>query len=551
MPSKKIVTTITIILLFIFGLTVTAVPVKAQLPFVQDLLIYSKAIRQLQETSLEYACIHLDGRCLFKLASTESEKLSTRIDEIQTRFNKLTSIYLDNPDSKVVVTIESKNNLRDLGLRISDFQERKIYTQERLFTVTTRDADNYDVSLDIRAEQIQSAIESGLATAKQEREQKYLLKQSLLATAILVGIFLLNFPLNRWISHSRKSTRLLAPSDSYKSLPITTQLNRRQQWNLKEIQYRLLQLIQVAMWGWGIWHIFDLFPQTRILSFLSLAFLRIPFQITVVLAATYLIVRLTYFLIAKISSLLIESQTTDVKINQRGKLRVATTTRIIRGVFTALLSGIGILVACSITGVNITPILAGAGIFGLAISLASQNLIKDAIQGFFIIWDDRYAVGDVVEIGTVSGLVENINLRITQLRDAQGKLITIPNSAVDIVSNNSSQWSRADLNIPVGYQADIDRAIAVIANVALNIAQDEQWQERIWSAPQVLGVEEFSDRGIIIRVWIETEPLKQWEVAREFRRRVKIAFDREGIPIPDPQQQILFDRRLSNIGDIN
>jgi small conductance mechanosensitive channel len=551
MPSKKIVTTITIILLFIFGLTVIAVPVKAQLPFVQDLLIYSKAIRQLQETSLEYACIYLDGRCLFKLASTESEKLSTRIDEIQTRFNKLTSIYLDNPDSKVVVTIESKNNLRDLGLRISDLQERKIYTQERLFTVTARDADNYDVSLDIRAEQIKSSIKSGLAIAKQEREQKYLLKQSLLATAILVGIFLLNFPLNRWISHSRKSTRLLAPSDSYKALPITTQLNRRQQWNLKEIQYRLLQLIQVGMWGWGIWHIFDLFPQTRILSFLSLAFLRIPFQITVVLAATYLIVRLTYFLIAKISSLLIESQTTDVKINQRGKLRVATTTRIIRGVFTALLSGIGILVACSITGVNITPILAGAGIFGLAISLASQNLIKDAIQGFFIIWDDRYAVGDVVEIGTVSGLVENINLRITQLRDAQGKLITIPNSAVDIVSNNSSQWSRADLNIPVGYQADIDRAIAVIANVALNIAQDEQWQERIWSAPQVLGVEEFSDRGIIIRVWIETEPLKQWEVAREFRRRVKIAFDREGIPIPDPQQQILFDRRLSNIGDIN
>jgi moderate conductance mechanosensitive channel len=551
MSSKKIVTTITVVLLFIFGLTLTAVPVKAQLPFVQDLLIYSKAIRQLQENSLQYACIQLDGRCLFKLASTESEKLSTRIDEIQTRFDKLTEIYLNTADSKAVVTIEPNNNLRDIGLRISDLQERKIYTQERLFTVTTRDADDFDVSLDVRAEQIQNAIESGLETAKKEREPKYLLKQSFIAIAILFGMFMLNFPLNRWIDHFCKSTRLLAPSDSSQSLPIDTQLNRRQQWNLKEIQYRLLQLLQVAMWGWGLWHILNLFPHTRILSFLSLAFLRIPFQIAIISTATYLVIRLTYFLIAKISSLLLESQTTDVKINQRGKLRVTTTTKIIRGVFTALLSGIGILVACSITGVNITPILAGAGIFGLAISLASQNLIKDAIQGFFIIWDDRYAVGDVVEIGQVSGLVENINLRITQLRDAQGKLITIPNSAVDIVCNNSSQWSRADLNIPVGYSADLDRALAVITQVATDIAEDDRWQELIWSAPQILGVEEFSDRGIIIRVWIETEPLKQWEVAREFRRRIKIAFDREGIPIPDPQQQILFDRRLSNIGDIN
>jgi small conductance mechanosensitive channel len=249
--------------------------------------------------------------------------------------------------------------------------------------------------------------------------------------------------------------------------------------------------------------------------------------------------------------MLIDSQTADVKINQRGKLRIATTTRIIRGVVTAMFTSIGILIALAITGVNLTPILAGAGILGLAVSLASQNLIKDAIQGFFIIWDDRYAVGDVVEIGEVSGLVENINLRITQLRDAQGKLITVPNSAVDIVSNNSSQWSRADLSIPVGYQTDIDRALAVITQVATEIAEDEDWQERIWSAPQVLGVEEFSDRGIIIRVWIETEPLKQWEVSREFRRRIKIAFDREEIPIPDPQKQILLERRLTNIRDIN
>jgi small conductance mechanosensitive channel len=180
---------------------------------------------------------------------------------------------------------------------------------------------------------------------------------------------------------------------------------------------------------------------------------------------------------------------------------------------------------------------------GLGLSLASQNLIKDAINGFIIIWDDRYAVGDIVDIGTVGGLVENINLRITQLRDAEGRLITVPNSAVDIVANRSSQWSRADLSIPVAYQTDIDRAIEVIHEVAEAIAADPQWQDRIWEFPNILGIEQFSDRGILIRVWIKTEPLQQWDVAREFRRRVKIAFDKADIPIPVPQQQILLEKK--------
>ncbi|MEO1005495.1 MAG: mechanosensitive ion channel family protein, partial [Cyanobacteria bacterium J06638_38] len=185
----------------------------------------------------------------------------------------------------------------------------------------------------------------------------------------------------------------------------------------------------------------------------------------------------------------------------------------------------------------------GAGILGLSLSFAAQNLLKDAINGFVIIWDDRYAVGDIVDIGTVSGLVENINLRITQLRDAEGRLITVPNSAVEIVANRSSQWSRADIKIPVGYQTNIDRALDVIEGVAQNMTQNAEWRERIWESPHILGVEQFSDRGILIRVWIKTEPLKQWEVAREFRRRVKIAFDRAGIPIPIPQQEILLEQK--------
>ena len=287
----------------------------------------------------------------------------------------------------------------------------------------------------------------------------------------------------------------------------------------------------------------DLYPQTRIIPFLLIAILRIPVRIGLVALVVYFVVRLTYLLIAKLSTAAIKSQPDDLKINQRGKLRINTITRILRSAVTIIWVTVGILAAFWINGVNLAPLLTGAGIFGLGLSLASQNLIKDAINGLIIMWDDRYAVGDIVDIGSVSGMVENINLRITQLRDAEGRLITVPNSAVEIVSNRSSQWSRADIQIPVAYQTNIDQALGVIHQVAQEITQDSLWQERIWEFPNILGVEQFSDRGILIRVWIKTEPLQQWDVAREFRRRLKIAFDQAGIPIPLPQQQIMFDQK--------
>jgi small conductance mechanosensitive channel len=196
-------------------------------------------------------------------------------------------------------------------------------------------------------------------------------------------------------------------------------------------------------------------------------------------------------------------------------------------------------VGLSTIGINIVPLLAGAGIVGVAISLASQNLIKDAINGFLIILEDQYAIGDFINVGgTTEGLVENLNLRITQLRDAQGRLITIPNSEIKIVANLSNSWSRADLTIPVHYHADFDEALNLINTVAQEMCDDPQWRKKILDRPQVLGVDNFGDQSMIIRVWIKTKPLKQWEVAREFRRRLKVAFDDAGLPIALPLPEI-------------
>lgn len=532
MLGKKLLVTL---LISIAIATVGISPATAQLPFVRDLAIYSRLLRQVQEKSLNSACIRLDGRCLFKLSATDSELLEDRINEIQQRFSSSIADYLANKNSDTKVSVRPNGNLQDLYLTIGD-------RTERLFTVTSTDARANDVNVPVRAKQLEFTIEQGLAIARQERSPQFLRRQIILGLCIFCSISIGNFPLDKKVRKLRKAVKKLAPTSSFKTLSVSDQLARRRKWNLTEIQFRLLQLVQIIMWCGGSLFILNLYPQTRIIPFLLIAALRIPFRICLVALIVYFLIRSSYLLVAQVSAAAIESQSADLKVNQRGKLRINTTTRIIRSTITVAWVGVGIIVALWINGVDLAPLLTGAGILGLGLSLASQNLIKDAINGFIIIWDDRYAVGDIVDIGTVSGMVENINLRITQLRDAEGRLITVPNSAVDIVANRSSQWSRADINIPVAYQTDIDRALGVIEDIAKNITQDPQWQERIWEFPNILGVEQFSDRGIIIRVWIKTEPLQQWDVAREFRRRVKIAFDRAGIPIPIPQQQILIDR---------
>jgi moderate conductance mechanosensitive channel len=554
MLKKKLFT----ILMVIIGITAWVLPVTAaQLPLVQDIAIYSplsRLLNQVQEESLNSACIRLDGRCLFKLSATNQELLSDRISEIQKRFGEVTGNYLADRHSQAKVIVKPNGNLQDLYLTLSEASnapsdkacpDGNCATQrsERLFTVTNIDAEANDVGVPVRTRQLEFAIEQGLETARKERSPQYLRQQIIIGLCIVFFLWLIYSPLNRRVRVLRRSARKLAPTAKLKNLSITDQLVQRQKWNLTEIKYRLLQLVQVLLWCGGTLWILNLYPQTRIVPFLLMAGFRIPLRIGIVVFVVYFLIRLTYFLIAKLSAAAIDTQSQNLKVNQRGKLRINTTTRILRGAITVTWVAIGILAAFWVNGVNLAPLLTGAGIFGLGLSLASQNLIKDAINGFVIIWDDRYAVGDVVDIGEVGGMVENINLRITQLRDAQGRLITIPNSAVEIVSNHSSQWSRADINIPVAYQTDIDSALEVIEQVAQAITKDCQWCDRIWEFPDILGIEQFSDRGILIRVLIKTEPLQQWDVAREFRRRVKIALERAGIPIPVPQQQILFDQQ--------
>lgn len=198
--------------------------------------------------------------------------------------------------------------------------------------------------------------------------------------------------------------------------------------------------------------------------------------------------------------------------------------------------------------VNITPILAGLGIAGVAVGFGAQYMIRDLIAGIFIILENQYRVGDVVKVADIAGLVEEVHLRKTVLRDLDGRVHHIPNGEIKVASNYSRHFSRVNLNVSVSYGTDLDHAISVINRVCKELAKDKEWRDRIMSVPEVLRVDNLGDSGIDIKILGEVKPLEQWGVMGELRLRLKKAFDAEGIEIPWPHLKVYFGESPASTG---
>ena len=197
-------------------------------------------------------------------------------------------------------------------------------------------------------------------------------------------------------------------------------------------------------------------------------------------------------------------------------------------------------VIISETKLNISPILAAMSVVGVALGFGAQSLVKDMIAGFFIVMENQYRVGDVVSIAGANGIVVEINLRRTVLRDLDGTVHIVPNGEIRVASNMTHGWSRVNLDISVPYDTDLDKAIAVINRVCKQIAEDPQWSPMIVKTPEVLRVEKLGESGVDLKVLGDTKTSQQWAVAGEIRKRVKRAFDIEGIEIPYPHTTVLF-----------
>jgi small-conductance mechanosensitive channel len=189
-------------------------------------------------------------------------------------------------------------------------------------------------------------------------------------------------------------------------------------------------------------------------------------------------------------------------------------------------------------GIPIGPIIAGAGIIGLAVGFGGQYLIRDLISGFFIILENQYRIGDLIKINDVDGTVEDISLRMTKLRDMNGTVHHIPHGEITIVSNFSKDYAKINLDIGIAYDASLEKAIQVINEIGEKISEEEYWKEKIVSKPQFLRVNELADSAVILKITGETMPLTQYEVAGELRMRIKLAFDENQIEIPFPQMVV-------------
>jgi len=222
--------------------------------------------------------------------------------------------------------------------------------------------------------------------------------------------------------------------------------------------------------------------------------------------------------------------------------RAGTLSSIVTAAAAILVSIIALSMILSELGIDIGPLLASAGIAGVALGFGAQSLIKDLLSGIFIMLEDQYNVGDVVKIAGVCGAVEEITFRRTTLRDLDGIVHNIPNGEIAVASNYTRDYARVNLDVPVAYGEDLDKVMAVIDKVGNAIAQDEHFKTLIKTPPKALRVNNFGDSGIDIKILGDVRPMHRWEVTGELRKRLKKAFDQEGIEIPWPHVKLYFGK---------
>jgi small conductance mechanosensitive channel len=261
-------------------------------------------------------------------------------------------------------------------------------------------------------------------------------------------------------------------------------------------------------------------------------------RILLVVILLWLVMRLVRILLNRLENRLIDHS--DGEIPDEMEKRAGTIVQLLRQGVLILLCLAGILVILRELGVEIAPLLASAGIAGLAVGFGAQNLIRDVIAGFFLIIENQVRVGDVAIVNGTGGLVEAVNFRTLVLRDLSGVVHVFPNGSINTLANLTREWSAYVFEISIGYKEDVDTVMALMREVGTELRNDETFGPLMIDDVEIFGIDDFADSGVTIKGRLRTQPIKQWDVGREYRRRLKHAFDREGIEIPFPHRTIYF-----------
>jgi len=426
-----------------------------------------------------------------------------------------------------------------------------------LLTVTEADAEYHGMPPEELAEEWRDILQVALGEQLRSRQPSALwewLQFTLIVLVVLVGFSALSWLIRKRLEQRKQQLQAhqtnQAPDRPSINEPSTT-IDFRQQLEMLESikdyflldqQVRwvnffqwLLVWLQIITWIVGISFIVGRFPLWQ-LTVQGVLFS--PLLILLIWGAAGLVNRLADLGINRVATFW-RTQNVEGDVKRRS-LRITTIANVLKGLATFLIYLIAILFILESIGFTTGSVLAFGAILGFAVSLASQNLIRDLVNGFLILLEDQYAIGDVIAVDGVDGLVENLNLRTTQLRNGEGRLIVLPNSCINRVENLTRSWARVDHKVEVSADTDPRKALAVIRRVANEIYQDAEWRSLIVDAPEVLGIDEATHAGLLIRTWIKTEPLQQWVVGREFRLRVLVALEEEGIELGMPQQKLWY-----------
>lgn len=442
------------------------------------------------------------GRHLFTIFGAEGFTAAARVERIINRIERVAQVQGEN--ASLVSTTRYGTNVLTL-----------VANDQVLVTVTSEDLDLIDtyglpveqlrqMEMEV-AEEWRVALQKELTFAAYIQRSEYLwVALPLAALTIIVALLIHNY------MRKLKLRRMGTPV-----------------WG-----------VEVLLWGCVLVFNLWLFPATKglakgIHSVAVVPFFRLWFVIFVASIASNLIEGLIHRYFALLRA--------DPDIRPRRSQRLETFASVACKTVRALMMLLVFLFALAMLPIDFTPFLTGAGVLGIAIGLAAQDLLKDLLAGVSILIEDRFGVGDWIEWDKYSGLVESINLQYCQIRTIQGGLVTVPNADLRVVNNLSNEWSQVDFLVRITHGTDIEKAIRILTEEANQLAED--LSDEVLSKPDIKGVQELDTQGITLRLFIKTKPLRQWDVERELKKRVKLRFDAEGIEIPIPQSAIWLRER--------
>ena len=551
-------------------------PAWGQLIDMGKILQQSPTVSSRRIGNLDVANVYLDSLPLFPVASPAStldsaavRPIDWRVKEIEFNLNDVLRDDFDADTLEVsAITLDNQSVLQ--------VKHRNIENPRRILTVTEQDIAISSVrgKAQLVVQRRADILERALIRAWTERQPDYLRQQLWYSVLTLAGMGLATaacIKLDEYRRHrllqrlqhlpphpetSGFAPDIERPTDSVKAersdspqpsggLELRSFNQARNRMLNRALSFLFGVLLGAIQIGGVAW-IASRFPQTRAFArwivSVPLGLLLIPVTMAAIKVITDWLILLS---LNRWVKWIEEWKTLDSRTKQRAR----TILLVFQNMTLYFVSILGILIFFQY--INALPI---ALLIFAIIGISSQSLIKDYLRGALILIEDHYATGDLVQIGMVKGMVEFFNLRVTQLRTLDGELVSIDNGSFSQANNLSKQWSQVNLGIDVAYSTDLDRAIDIVKHVAEEMHRDPDWKNCILEEPTILGVDAFGDNSITIRLLIKTQPGQQFNAGREYRLRLKPAFDRAGISIPFPQRSIWFKNPIDiptpQIGDL-